>query len=71
VWKRWIATITSFQPQLNSNTVQQVVGMRIAFHVDFSEESPQYEGQPLCELGITLKRAEDGTIIAQSEYDFT
>ena len=70
IWRRWITSITSFQPQINSNTVQQVVGVRIILQVDFSEESPQYVGESLCNLGVTLQSAEDGSIIAQVEYDY-
>lgn len=71
IWKRWVSNITPFQPQLTSNAVQQVVAARIALQVDFNEESPQYTGEPLCDLGITLHRAEDGLIIAQADYDYT
>lgn len=71
VWQRWVRSITSLQPQLENATVQQVVAARISFSVEFNEYSPQFTPEVLETLALDIKRAEDGEIIAQAEYDYT
>lgn len=71
VWGRWINSITSFQPQMDSNTVQQLVASRISFRVEFNEFSPQFEGEPLELLTAQVKRAEDGQVIIETDFEYT
>ena len=71
VWQRWPQSITSFQPQQSENTVEKIVAARIALRVRFTEFSPQFEGEPLELLTTTVKRAEDGSIYFEANYDYT
>ena len=71
VWQRWPQSVTSFQPQLDANTYQQIVGARIAFRVTFSEFSPQIAEETLEFLSIDVKRTEDGEIVLEADYDYT
>tara|TARA_R110002153_G_C13332612_1_gene498613 strand:- start:31606 stop:32289 length:684 start_codon:yes stop_codon:yes gene_type:complete len=70
VWQRWPQSITVFQPQLDSRTVQQLVGARLALRVAFNEFSPQVESVELEAVRVDVLRAENGEIVAQSGYDY-
>lgn len=68
VGKRWIQSISAFQPAIDANTVHKVVGSRIAFRVTFNEFSPQYD-PPIIELITTQTiRAETGEILINANY---
>ena len=71
VGSRWISAITPFQPQLGTEYVTNVTATRIVFTVVIDEYSPQYVPVDLEELRVDLKRAEDGSILAQALYDYT
>lgn len=71
VWKRWPQSVTVFQPQLDGQTVQRIVGARLALHVDFNEFSPQVAGEDLEFISIDVLRAEDGEIVLEADYDYT
>lgn len=64
VWRRMLRTITMFQPQIEARPIQKIVGARIAFAVEFSEFSPQVEGEPLEHVGITVERSDSGEVLA-------
>jgi hypothetical protein len=71
VGQRMPQSISSFQPQLNSNAVTHAVGTRFALGVRYEEFSPQYEPVSLLELGVIIERAEDGRVLAELEYKYT
>ena len=71
VGQRWPLSITSFQPQQSENTVEKICAARIQLRVKFNEFSPQYVGEPLEFLSTTVKRAEDGLIYFEADYDYT
>lgn len=71
VGRRWPRTITVFQPQIDSRPVQQIVAGRISLDVYFNELSPQAEGEALEYISAVIKRAEDGQVIINADYDFT
>ena len=71
VWKRWPQSVTVFQPQLDGQTVQSVVGARLALQVGFNEFSPQVVGETLEFISIDVLRAEDGEIVLEADYDYT
>jgi hypothetical protein len=71
VWSRWPQSITVFQPEIDGRSVQQIVAARIALRVDFNELSPQGPEETLEYVSIDIKRAEDGMIIAEADYDYT
>lgn len=65
---RWPAGIQYFQPQLDSRTVQQVVGGRLTLEVSFNELSPQVEGVPLEWINTIVKRP-SGEVSLNLAYD--
>jgi len=71
VGQRWPGSITMFQPQLNEMPVQHIIAGRFVLNVKFNEFSPQATPEDLEELAITIKRAEDGKIIVNTQYDLT
>lgn len=71
VWSRWPQSISVFQPQIDGRAVQQVVGARIAFRVEFNEFSPQFEGNVLELVSTKVIRAEDGEIYIEADYEYT
>lgn len=71
VWRRWTQGRTVFQPQIEGRTIQNIVGARLAFRVEFSEFSPQYEHETLDYVAIDVKRAENGEILVEADYDYT
>lgn len=71
VWGRWVENITIFQPLQNNETVEHVVGARIRLNVEFNEFAPQYVAETLDLLSIDVKRAEDGLIVVEADYDYT
>lgn len=71
VWQRFIQSITVFQPQQESHTVQQVIGARLAFRVIFNEFSPQVAENVLELVSTTVKRSETGEIVILADYDYT
>lgn len=71
VWKRWPQSTTMFQPQQGGQNILKIVGARMALKVDFNEFSPQVEGEDLELVSIDIKRAENGQIIVEADYDYT
>ena len=71
VWQRWPDSVTVFQPQIDANQIQQIVGARISFRVIFNEFSPQVASNPLELLTVDVLRTEDGEIVLETDYDYT
>lgn len=71
VWQRWPQGINVFQPELDGNQIQQIVGARIAFNVTFNEFSPQVQAQTLELISVDVIRKEDGEIVLEADYDYT
>ena len=69
-WDRFIESITVFQPQLNNQSIQHLVGARIAFSVSFNEFSPQLTPETLESLVVGVKRAEDGSVVVNADYEY-
>lgn len=70
VGKRWIQSVTAFQPDSSGQNMQQVQAIRISFAVQFIEFSPQYQGQALELVSNELKRNEDGSVIANVDFTY-
>ena len=70
VWQRFPQSITVFQPQQDAHTAQQIVGARLALRVTFNEFSPQYEGDVLEYVSVKVKRAENGEIVINADYEY-
>ena len=71
VWQRWPQAVNIFQPQQNDRPVQNIVAGRLTFRVLFNEFSPQVTGDVLEYLAVDVKRAEDGNIYFEADYDYT
>lgn len=71
VGRRWIDSITVFQPEFEGRVIQQIAGARVAFRVEFNDFSPQYVPSVIEYIATTIRRAEDGQIIARLDVDFT
>lgn len=71
VGKRMPQSIETFQPQLNNRAETHAVGTRLALGVRYEEFSPQFEPATLQEIGTTIERAEDGSVLAQVDIVFT
>lgn len=61
---------TALEPQLNTEAIQWVVAIRMAFEVHFLEFSPQVDGPPLEFISVDIKRDSDGMVLAEADYDF-
>jgi hypothetical protein len=68
VWRRWVQSVTSFQPQIDSRPVPRVQAVRVALQVEFSEFSPQVQGQPLELIHVSVKRKETGELYFAAQY---
>lgn len=71
VWQRWPQSVTIYQPQIDSRTVQQIVASRLAFRVTFNEFSPQVQPVELELVSTDVLRTEDGEIVVEADYDYT
>lgn len=68
---RWPQAITSFQPQIGDQAIQNVHAVRIAFNVQFNEFAPQVAEETLEYMAIDITRQSDGLIIAEVDIDYT
>jgi len=72
VYQRWVQSITSFQPDLASESAHSVIGIRLALRVTFNEYSPQVdESNALETVHVDIHRASDGMLLTDAEYDLT
>lgn len=71
VWRRWLQTEESFTPAFDNRALQQIGAVRLSLAVDFAEMSPQVQAVTLEQINATIKRAEDGQVVATATYDFT
>ncbi len=71
VWRRWINSKEKFQPQIGDRPVENVIACRISLSVSFNEIPVIETFEELEVVGITAKRAIDGKIILEADYDTT
>ena len=69
-WDRMPQTITVYQPELDNRPLQNIRAARMVFNVTYNEFSPQVPGDTLEYLAVDIKRAEDGSIIAEADYQY-
>lgn len=60
VWSRWSSSVTSFQPAQTDHPVERVAAIRLDLEVTYSEYSPQYQGEPLEILALSLTKDSGG-----------
>lgn len=70
VWQRWPQSITMFQPQIDNLAAQNVIAARLVFSVIFNELSPQVAPEILELVSVDIKRAEDGEIVIDADYQY-
>lgn len=68
VWKRFPQTLSMFQPQIDSRSVQRVVAARLALEVHFNEFSPQVASVELETLMIDVLHKESGELLLRAQY---
>lgn len=72
VYQRWVQSVTSSQPDLGGESAHSVIGIRLALRVTFNEYSPQVdESNALETVHVDIKRASDGMLLTDVEYDLT
>lgn len=71
VWRRWINSKEKFQPQIGDRPVENVIADRISLSASFNETPVIEDFVKLEVVGIKVKRAEDGKIILEADYDTT
>lgn len=69
VWGRRIQGWEVFQPEMDERPIEHVMGVRATLQVTFNEFSPQVQGEPLEIIAATVKRAGDGLILLDAQYD--
>lgn len=70
VGQRWISATNIFQPKKDAQSAQSVIGARLVLMVQFSEHSPQVTPVDLETLTASVYRAEDGQLVAKTQYDY-
>lgn len=70
VSKRWVQSITAFQPSQDTQAAQNILGIRMAFEVWMVETSPQFTPTDLEGIFTEITRDGDGKILLQAEYDY-
>ena len=70
VWSRSFRSVNVFQPQLDGQQMQQVIGARMACRVVFNEFSPQVAEEILELVAVDVLRAENGQILVEADYSY-
>jgi hypothetical protein len=69
VGERWVSSINTFQVG-EDELSHLIVGARVALRVTFNEYSPQADESNLLEtVAVDIRRASDGLLLAQAQYD--
>lgn len=71
VESRWLRSRTKYQIPFDEDSAQRVVGVRLAFEVQYQETAPQHQGQPLEYISAEITRNSDGFLLAQVDHDYT
>lgn len=71
VWKRWLGSVSMFQPQSEDRAMQNVVAARLAFQVEFNEFSPPVAEETLELVQNTINRSETGEVYAETLHDYS
>ena len=69
VWGRWPQNVTAFQPQLDNQAMQQVMGTRLALRASFNEFAPQVAAVPLEYISIDINDDQQ-VLLAEADYQF-
>lgn len=70
VWQRWITSRTCFQPSLDGDQAQSIVGCRLALRVRYNERSVNQPEDQLIEIIHVDINDDDGELLAEVENNF-
>lgn len=70
VSRRWVDSISMFQPQQDAQNERQIVAARVSFRVEFNEFSPQVTPTILDVASTAVQRTEDGAVVINADYDY-
>ena len=71
IFSRWIDSIQVFQPQIDDRPATGVIAARCSLSVEFNELPVTETYNPLETVYATAKRAEDGKIIFEAQFETT
>jgi hypothetical protein len=71
VWRRWLSGLESLQAPSNTVPGIQVSCVRLSFEVDFNEFSPQFDLNTLEFVATDIRRASDGSVLAEADFDYS
>lgn len=70
VFGRWLSTITSFQPEMETRPVERVLAIRLDLEVSYNEFASEYQGPPLEIITLSMTKSPDGEIeLAGAQLD--
>lgn len=68
VGQRFPQSLEKFQVDLGERSAHQILGIRFALQVTFSEFSPQEVSVPLAQVNVDIHRDSDGLLIAEADF---
>ncbi len=71
IGRRWINSKEVFQPQIGDRPVQGVIACRVVLSVSFPEIPVNASFDTIEVIGVTAKRAVDGKVILEADFDTT
>ncbi len=71
IGRRWITSKEIFQPQIGDRPVQGVIACRIPLSVSFPEIPVNASFDTIELISVTAKRAVDGKVILEADFDTT
>ena len=71
VTRRWVRSMSTYQPQLDNQAGRHIVGMRLELAVRYSEFSPQYEPATINYISTVIQEDETGRVLVGADYQFT
>jgi hypothetical protein len=71
VGRRRISNRQMFSPRLDNNATPQIIAGRLVLEVRFDEAAPQVSAEVLEFIAVDIKRAEDGSVLAEADFDYT
>lgn len=70
VWHRWVSAITSFQPSLDGDQANQVLGSRLVLNVEYNELAPEHEDFNTIEYVSIAVDNDTGEVLAEADFDY-
>jgi len=71
VGSKWIDSWRVFQPGFDSTPVANIIAVRLSLRVHHIEFTSDQASEILEYISVTTRRAEDGEILVQADYDFS